>query len=200
LSIFNKGVGKVGNILCHKCVFKNDCEITCPALSALINVCNKQDNQQKIALIKEYAKEIGLIKIEVAPDLKELADTLIDALPELMIVKNYNPRIGYLKSYENKQAKSKTVFAECRIIKGIYTAYLPFDFIITFYWPSIFGMTDNQLKILMLHELKHIGITPKGFTLAPHDIEDFSDILTRYGLNWNHLNSDVPDILKDIRK
>ena len=186
------------NELCNQCLNKNDCDIDCPALSALNEICKIQLVEQKTALINEYAKEIGLIKFEIAPDLKELGDKVLEAMPEFSFIFNHGVKIGYLKSYENKKASGKTVFAECRIIKGVYTAYLPFDFIITFYQFAISSLTENQLKILMLHELKHIGLNKAGYTLIPHDIEDFSDILSKYGLNWNHLNSDVPDILEAI--
>lgn len=183
------------NELCGQCFLNNQCDIECPALMALNQICKIQLVEQKIALINEYAKEIGLVKFEIAPDLEELGDKVLSAMPEFAFIKNNGVKIGYLKSYENKKASGKTVFAECRIIKGIYTAYLPFDFIITFYQFAISSLTENQLKILMLHELKHIGLNYKGYYLVPHDIEDFSDILSKYGLSWSQVNSDVPDIL-----
>lgn len=167
----------------------------CPALIALTNVCQQQDTADKTALIKQYAREIGLIKFEIAPDLQELGDRILDAFPEFGLIRNCGVRIGYLKSYEKKQAKNKAVYAECRIIKGVYTAYLPFDFVITFYHSALYGMSENQKKILMLHELKHIGLGTKGYYLIPHDIEDFADILSKYGLSWSGQQADVPDIL-----
>lgn len=186
------------NELCEQCFNKDQCEIDCPALIALNKICKIQLVEQKTALINEYAKEIGLIKYETAPDLEELGDKVLNHFPEFGHIKNSGVRIGYLKSYDKKQSNGKSTLAECRIIKGIYTAYLPFDFVITFFLPSIHGMSDNQIKLIMLHELKHIGLNHKGYYLVPHDIEDFRDILQRYGLNWNHLNSDVPNILEAI--
>lgn len=185
------------NELCSQCFNKEQCEIECHALLALKQICKIQLVEQKAALTEKYAKEIGLIKFEIAPDLEELGDKVLNHFPEFAHILNSGVRIGYLKSYENKKTNGKITNAECRIIKGVYTAYLPFDFIITFYHPAIFGMTENQLKILMLHELKHIGLNHKGWYLVPHDIEDFADILTKYGLGWAELNSDVPDIFSD---
>lgn len=183
------------NILCHKCPFTDQCEVGCPALVALTNICRKQDTAEKAALIRQYARDIGLIKFEIAPDLEELGERILTAFPEFDLIKSRGVRIGYLKSYERKKANGKAVGAECRIIKGVYTAYLPFDFVITFFYPNIHGMSENQLKILMLHELKHIGLNHKGYYLVPHDIEDFSDILSKYGLDWDGQQADVPDIL-----
>ncbi|OZV10781.1 hypothetical protein CIW83_18350 [Tissierella sp. P1] len=76
-----------------------------------------------------------------------------------------------------------------------YKAYLPYDFIITFYENNTGFLNDNQLKILMYHELKHIGIGERGLKINPHDIEDFSDILDKYGLDWNNFGKELPDIL-----
>jgi hypothetical protein len=185
----------VENALCGQCPMADQCEIGCPALSALTTICRNQDTAEKAALIRQYARDIGLIKFEIAPDLEELGNRILTAFPEFDLIKSRGVRIGYLKSFEKKRAKNKTVYAECRVIKGVYTAYLPFDFIITFYHSALYGMSENQKKILMLHELKHIGLNHKGYYLVPHDIEDFSDILTKYGLSWDALNADVPDIL-----
>ena len=94
-----------------------------------------------------------------------------------------------------KKKDGKIVAADCRKVTSAYTAYLPFDFVVTFYEPNMSYMTDNQRKVLMLHELKHIGVGPKGLRIEPHDIEDFDSILTRYGLRWNGFGNDVTDIL-----
>ena len=77
----------------------------------------------------------------------------------------------------------------------LYRAYLPYDFIITFFERNTGFLNENQLKVLMYHELRHIGIGEKGLKIVPHDVEDFSDILSRYGLDWNHINKELPDIL-----
>ena len=56
-------------------------------------------------------------------------------------------------------------------------------------------LNENQIKVLMLHELRHIGMGDRGLTIVPHDIEDFSDILEKYGLDWNEYGKELPDIL-----
>jgi len=60
-------------------------------------------------------------------------------------------------------------------------------------------MTENQKKILMLHELRHIGIGEKGFRIENHDVEDFRDILERFGIEWNGFDQEVPDILAEVK-
>ena len=45
------------------------------------------------------------------------------------------------------------------------------------------------MKILILHELMHVGIIKDGneesYFVRPHDIEDFRDIIVQYGLDWD---------------
>ena len=49
--------------------------------------------------------------------------------------------------------------------------------------------TDEQLEILLLHELLHIGIQWDGneetYSIIPHDVEDFRAIIERYGIGWS---------------
>ena len=61
---------------------------------------------------------------------------------------------------------------------------MPFDFVITFYWPNCENMTEEKLEMLMYHELRHVGFGDGTFTIIPHDVEDFRDVIDRWGLDW----------------
>jgi hypothetical protein len=178
-----------------KCSLKEVCGLPCAALSTLVKLYEDLRTEEKIGIIRDLRKELSLIDFEVADDLRVLGEKVIAAIPELSMLSDLNVKIGYVRSYDPKRDKGKMTYADCRKVKGTYTAYLPFDFIITFYDPNMYYMTENQKKILMLHELKHIGIGDKGIRLENHDIEDFKDILNRFGIDWNEFNQDVPDIL-----
>lgn len=180
---------------CSQCPVKEYCEFDCPAIEALIKVCNTENTRAKAELVKTLSKELNIIDYEVADDLRALGEKLIDAMPELGIIKELDAKIGYVRSYEAKTSKGMTINAECRKVTGSYTAYLPFDFIVTFFEPNMDYMTENQQKILMLHELRHIGVGEKGLRIEPHSVEDFRDILHRFGIEWNDYGQDVPDIL-----
>lgn len=183
---------------CEECCWKPDCKehkTNCNAIGALYKICAEQDHETKTILIREYAKELGVIEYEVSAELQALGEKVISGMPELSYIRDYDIKIGYVMSYYPKRQEGKIRCGECKKINGIYTAFLPFDFVITFYYPNIYYMTDNQKKVLMLHELKHIGIGPKGLRIEPHDIEDFDSILNRYGLRWNGFGNDVTDIL-----
>lgn len=66
------------NALCKRCPFMDACEISCPALMAIKDIYQEQDAASKAELIAEYAKKIGLIKFEIAPDLKELGEKVLN--------------------------------------------------------------------------------------------------------------------------
>mgnify|MGYP006976753391 CR=1 FL=1 len=182
---------------CHKVDI--DCELPCPALRALHDVYDRLRHEQRDKIIRDLRQTLDIVDCEVADDLRTLAEAIINRTPELSFIKDFGIKIGYVRSWEKKRDKGRIIHADCRKVGKVYGAFLPFDFIITFYEPNIGHMTDNQRKILMFHELKHIGVGEKGYRIEPHDIEDFESILSRYGLNWSSANQDVPDILAGER-
>lgn len=181
-------------IICKEC--GNGCDELCTPLKKLIDIYNEQRLEDKRQLIKNLRKELSLFDCEVDSQLESLGIAVINKMPELYYINDFNIKVGYVRSYEAKKDNGKSVFADCRKVNKTYSAYLPFDFVITFYDPNVSHMNNNQIKILMLHELKHIGIGEKGLKIEDHDVEDFISILTRYGIRWNEFNNnDVPDIL-----
>ena len=93
--------------------------------------------------------------------------------------------IGFIESTERKKSNGKIVFADTRLVKGVWTAFCPYNFLITFYIPNVMLLDEKQIEILMWHELKHCGIKSNGtFYIVPHDIEDFKLIIKNQGLEW----------------
>ncbi len=186
------------NSVCESCLRLAICKkekTPCRALEALYKIGQAQDREIKESLIREYARKLEITEYELSEELETLGAQVIAGIPELAFILTYDIRVGFVLSYESKKADGKTIAADCRKVTGPYKAYLPFDFIVTFYEPNMAYMTPNQKKLLMLHELKHIGIGPKGPRIEPHDVEDFESILSKYGLRWNAFGSDVADIL-----
>ena len=94
-------------------------------------------------------------------------------------------RIAYQTSDEAKHKGTRLVYADTERIKAKYKAWMPYDFLITFYWPNCEYLSDEKLEQLMYHELLHVGFFDDGtFVLLPHDIEDFRDVVDRWGLDW----------------
>ena len=182
------------NEICIKCSKNKDCESICSALELLYKINKEQKIKDKTIMIRKISRQLNLQDAEPNKEMQELSDKIVNKFREFNFIKEYNIQIGYVISYEHKNGE-KTIYADCRKLTESIKAYLPYDFLITFYECNTGNMNGNQKKILMYHELKHIGIGEKGVKIIPHDIEDFKDILAKYGLEWNEFNQEVPDIL-----
>lgn len=183
---------------CDKCRWRDECkkeDVTCNAVKALAKIGEEQDTKAKEELIRGYAKQLDLIDYEVSDELRQLGERVIAKIPELFYITELDVKVGYVLSYEAKKKDGKSIAADCRKVTGPYKAFLPFDFVITVYEANMSYMTENQRKVLMLHELKHIGVGDRGLKIAHHDIEDFASILVKYGLLWNEYDNDIEDIL-----
>lgn len=186
------------SLICDECVNHQFCKkakVSCTAINELNNIYEAQNFKHRTTLTRLAGRKLGIRDAEPSKELKHLGEAIINRFPELQFINTYGIKIGYVLSYENKTGQ-KVVFADCRKLGEVYKAFLPFDFIVTFYYFNTELLNANQKKILMLHELKHIQITERGLSVKPHDIEDFKDILARYGNEWNEFNKDVPDILE----
>jgi len=119
----------------------------------------------------------------------EIAHGLIQTEPLLDVIRQSEATIIYLSSDKEKKSKGRTIFGECEKIPDKYKWSIPADFTITIYEPNIINFTDEQIKILLFHELLHVGIDwdkngEEKYTVRPHDIEEFRTIIDRYGLDW----------------
>ena len=128
--------------------------------------------------IRQISEEYALIGAE-----------LIENEPSLDYIRESEATIVYLSSEHEKKKNGKIVFGECEKIQEKYKWAIPADFTITLYEPNIEDFTEEQIKILLFHELLHVGIriTDSGYEdyyVKPHDIEDFRLIIDRYGIDW----------------
>ena len=122
----------------------------------------------------------------------EIAAKIIEEEESLTDVANCHATIIYLGSDNEKKSKGNAVFGECEKISDKYKWGIPADFTITVFEKNIAGFTDDQLRILLFHELLHVGIefcedgTEKYF-VKPHDYEDFKIITDKYGTDWGKI-------------
>lgn len=180
--------------ICNSCYYAEGCESRCAAFIELYQIWNEQNKKDKTIRIRNLKKQLGIKESEPSNEMRFLATKIINRYPEFDFIKEWNVKIGYVVSQEKKRGEKMT-YADCRKVTDAYQAYLPYDFIITFYEYNTGFLNENQLKVLMYHELKHITMGEKGLKIKPHDIEDFSDILEKYGLDWNMPSKELPDIL-----
>lgn len=119
----------------------------------------------------------------------EIAMDLIRTEPELEYIRESNVEILFLASDLEKKSKKRVIFGECEKVPDKWKWSVPCDFTITIFEPNVERFTDDQIRILLFHELLHVGIEVDGneekYYAAPHDIEDFRTILDRYGMEWN---------------
>lgn len=80
------------------------------------------------------------------------------------------------------------VFAQCEKVAEKYKWGIPCDFTITVFEPNVAKFNEAQLRVLLFHELLHIGVEFNddgiSFSVKPHDLEDFKLIVDRFGTDW----------------
>lgn len=132
----------------------------------------------------------------------DLARKVIRAVPELRFIRDTGIKIAYVESDRRKIVNGRTVYADCRKTPDLYYPFVKHEFIITVYEPNVEDLNDNQVKLLLLHELLHVGIEEHTqevkYIVNPHDYEEFKYIADRYGLEWSEPGADVPDITAEI--
>ena len=98
--------------------------------------------------------------------------------------------IGYILSDDKPSVNGKAKLAECIPVKKDHQAqFMPHDYLIKIYSPNVDYMNDTQKRILMEHELMHIHAYENGdgevkIGTKTHDVEDFKDIIEKYGIDW----------------
>lgn len=131
-------------------------------------------------------------KREINERYAEIGADLVKTEKVLEHIKNSEATIVYLSSEQKKMIGPKKVHAQCEKIPQKYKWGIPCDFTITVFEPNVAGMTDEQIRILLFHELLHVGIDrnddgTESYSTVPHDLEDFKLIIDRFGTDWSEV-------------
>ena len=127
---------------------------------------------------------------QINENYQRIAEDLIQNEPELAYIKDSRVRIAYLESDQAKKADTdKLVLGECEKVQAKHKWAISYDFTITLYKNNLVGLTEDQIRIVMFHELLHVGIElgPDGdesYSVRKHDLEDFKLIIDKYGTEW----------------
>ena len=120
---------------------------------------------------------------EVSLELRELAEKVITT--EGM---DLSPaKIEYLLVYPNI---SKTVAGRCIRSSDELKFFSDNDYIIEISGELYDSMDDNTRYILMYHELMHVlplmddQTGDYKYTIRQHDLQDFSRVINKYGVDW----------------
>jgi hypothetical protein len=114
----------------------------------------------------------------------EWAEQIIkDKIPDIL---DAGISVGFISSAKQKKhGRIKLVLGECKKVDELHKLFCPYDFLIIIYDRNCEGLTDEQMQILIWHELEHIGIDDNGeFFVKPHDVEEFDNIISEHGLHW----------------
>lgn len=124
----------------------------------------------------------------------EIAQALIDSEDVLEYIRESQVSIVYLSSDLKKKDNGRLVHAQCELVADKYKWGIPADYMITVYEPNVLGFTDEQMKILLFHELLHIHIVyqdgEEKYSTNPHDLEDFKYIIDRFGTDWSRVTGE----------
>lgn len=118
---------------------------------------------------------------EIYNDMAE--EIILEKRPDIL---NSGVSVGFVSSMkQKKKGKTHLVLGECRKVQPIEKLFCPYDFLIIIYEPNCEALSEDQMKILIWHELNHIGIDENGeHYIVPHDIEEFFDIIKEHGMRW----------------
>ena len=142
---------------------------------------------------------------EISEKYAEIGHDLIQKEPLLEYIRQSEATIMYLSSDKAKTSKGKLVLGQCEKIPDKYKWAIPCDFTITIFEPNIINFTDKQLRILIYHELLHVKIElgddgTEKYSTNPHDIEEFRDIIDRYGIDWDYPSWEAIDDGKETEE
>lgn len=118
----------------------------------------------------------------------EIGKELIESEPALEDIRFSEATICYLSSEHEKVADGKAVLGQCEKIQEKYKWAIPCDFTITLFEPNIEGLSEEQIRIVILHELLHVGIKPnfntggEDYYVKPHESLPTFRIIYRQGV------------------
>ena len=120
---------------------------------------------------------------------REIAEGLVEREPRLAHVAGSEARIAYLSSDAEKKSRGRPVYGTCEKVPAKWQWSRPYDFAITVFEPNVAGLDERRLERLIYHELLHIGIDLDGegrerYSVVPHDVEDFREMVERFGVDW----------------
>lgn len=132
---------------------------------------------------------------QINEEYAKIGRELIETEEALVDIANSQATIIYLSSEHKKVASGKVILGQCEKVADKYKWGIPCDFTITVFEPNIEGMSEDQIRMLIFHELLHVGIEfgadgTESYSVKPHDLEDFKLIIDRYGTDWSKVDAD----------
>lgn len=146
-------------------------------------------------------------KYKINESYRPIAEGLKAKFGELQYVPVKN--ILFVENLEDKRKKDiKTVFAQMSKVPGRWEEIIyqmtgrNFEYIMEIFRENTQGMSRQQIIALVYHELKHIQLIPADqggpkVGLVGHDVEDWTNMISKLGVNWPSTKSALPDLLDE---
>jgi hypothetical protein len=117
-----------------------------------------------------------------APDhVLDIVRRLIDLYHEPL----QDARIGVIMRSEAPITGGRIIYGTAEKVSAKAQVHVPYDFIITLALDRYQLLAPLQREALIDHELMHCQWDmDKGASIRPHDVEEFTEILERYGYWW----------------
>lgn len=114
---------------------------------------------------------------------------LIETEPALAPLRGSGARIAFLSSDGKRTSNGRAVMGRCERVPARFRWCVPYDFTVTVFEPNVQTLDEFQLRTLLLHELLHAGVDvledgTERYRIVPHDVEDFREVVERFGLDW----------------
>lgn len=121
----------------------------------------------------------------------KIGNYLIENVAELAHLQGES--IVYLSSTAEKKARRKRVYGECEKVQEKNKWAIPCDFTITLFEPNLVNLSDEQIAVVIWHELLHVGVDGDAKYIRLHDLNDFKSIIERFGVNWSDKGKQIID-------
>jgi len=108
-----------------------------------------------------------------------LAQKVVNAFPELAHVDLDDVQFAFRESEKCKY------HGRTQLVRGVDKIFTDKDIVIVIWLNSWIKHKMSWRALLLYHELRHIVHNDKGeYALVRHDVEDFSDMIEKYGVRW----------------
>jgi hypothetical protein len=105
------------------------------------------------------------------------------------LIKEFHPilqeaRIAFVFRSEAQKQGSRIILGQCSKVPAKMHPYLEYDYLIWLSEADYMAMDDLAREALIDHELCHCKLGINGWTIRPHDIQEFTDVIQRHGI-WS---------------
>ncbi len=152
------------------------------------------DNLKNIITVEEFTG-----KYKISESYRPIAAALIKKYPELKHIAVES--ILFVEDTEStKKNKGQIMFAQISAIPEKWSDIVyqasgqPFEYLLEVFKINTAMMSREQVIALIYHELRHIG---KDGSIKGHDIEDWTNMVEKLGVDWNVTQGVIPDLLAD---